>query len=152
MQNISAFGTSGLLVASATFPNGFPVTQFADDADPLDTPDLDLADTAMGLNGDFIVWSRPQGIEVSVNIIPTTPDDDNFAVLFEANRIGKGKRSARDTVGFTFNYANGLIATLSEGVMVSGTALPQISSAGRFKTRMYRFRFQNISKTNNPAQ
>lgn len=151
MQNISGFGTTAQIVASATFPAGFLISAFADDADPLDTPDLDLADTAMGLNGDFIVWSRPQGIEISLNIIPVTPEDDNMSVLFEANRLGKGKRSARDTINVTLNYPNGLTAVLSEGVMVTGPALPQISSAGRFKTRMYRFRFQNITKTNNPV-
>lgn len=147
MQNISGFGLSARIVASTSFPNGFDATQFADDADPLDTPDLDLADSAMGLNGDMIVWSRPQGIEVTLNVIATGPDDDNFAALFEANRVGQGKTSARDIISITWNYPNGLIASLSQGIMVAGTALPSVSSAGRFKSRPYRFRFQNITKT-----
>lgn len=147
MQNISGFGLTGRIVASTTFPNGFDVTAFADDADPLDTPDLDLADTAMGLNGDMLVWSRPQGIEIVMNVIATSPDDDNLAVVFESNRIGKGKTSARDIISVTLTYPNGLLAQLSQGVMVTGTALPSVASAGRFKSRPYRFRFQNITKT-----
>lgn len=147
MQNISGFGLTGRIVASTTFPNGFDVTCFADDADPLDTSDLALADTSMGLNGDMLVWSRPQGIEIVLNVIATSPDDDNMAVLFESNRIGKGKKSARDIISVTLNYPNGLLAQLSQGVMVAGTALPAVASAGRFKTRAYRFHFQNITKT-----
>lgn len=148
MQNISGFGLTARLVASVSFPNGFDVSAFADDADPLDTPDLELADTSMGLNGDLLVWSRPQGIEIVMNVIAKSDDDDNLAALFEANRLGKGKTSARDIVSGTFTYPNNLVAQVTQGVMVSGTALPAIVSAGRFKSRPYRFRFQNISKTN----
>jgi hypothetical protein len=148
MENISGFGLTGRLIASSTYPNGFDISAFADDADPLDTPDLELAETSMGLNGDLIVWSRSQGIEITMNIIPTSPDDEELSVLFEANRIGKGKRSARDIIGISLSYPTGAIAQLSSGVMISGTALPAVVSAGRFKSRPYRFRFQNITKTN----
>ena len=151
MYNISGFGLTGRITASSTFPNGFDLTAFADDADPLDTPDLELADTAMGLNGDLLVWSRPMGIEIIHNVIAGSEDDDNLAILFEANRIGKGKTSARDIISETLVYPNGLIAQLSQGVLTTGTALPSVVSAGRFKSRPYRFKFQNITKTQNPG-
>lgn len=147
MINISGFGLSINLNASLTFPNGFVITEFADDADPLDSPDVDVADTAMGLNGDFLLWARAQSIEASISVIAGTPSDVNLGILFEANRVAKGKTVARDIVGLQVNYPNGLIASLSRGVMVAGQAMPQIASAGRFKTRTYRFRFENITKT-----
>jgi hypothetical protein len=147
MQNISGFGLVAHIVASNTFPSGFDVTGFADDADPLDSPDLDLADSSMNINGDMLVWSKPQGIEVSLNVIAESPDDINLAAVFEANRVGKGKSSARDIISATMNYPTGLLASLSPGIMVVGTALPSVSSAGRFKSRMYKFRFQNVSKS-----
>lgn len=148
MINISGFGLAAHVTASATFPSGFPITAWADDADPLDSPDLDAADTAMGLNGDMIVWSRPQGIEISTNVIPTSPDDVNLNVLLNANRIAKGKTSARDTVGIVFTYSDGTIVTLSSGVIISGPVVPQVASAGRLKTHMYRFRFEQVTKAN----
>lgn len=147
MINISAFTFAAQITASSTFPNGFAVTEFADDADPMDTPDLDAADTAMGLNGDMIIWSRPQGIEVSLNVIPSSVGDTNLDVLLNANRIAKGKTGAKDNVGIVFTYPSGLIITMSSGCIISGPMLPQVSSAGRLKTRMYRFRFEQISKT-----
>jgi hypothetical protein len=147
MMNISGFGLAINLTASKTFPAGFVITEFADDTDPVDSPDVDIADTAMGLNGDFLLWARPQSIEVSVAVIAGTPSDINLGILFEANRVAKRKSVARDIVGLNVSYPNGLIATLSNGVMVAGQAMPQIASAGRFKTRTYRFRFETITKT-----
>lgn len=147
MQNISGFGLSAQIVASVTYPNGFAVTAFADDADPLDTPDLEVADSAMGLNGDMVVWSRPQGIEISLNIIPNSPDDDNLDVLLNANRVAKGKVGARDIIQIVLSYPDGRNATMSSGIMISGPVTPAVASAGRMKTRMYRFRFEQITKT-----
>jgi hypothetical protein len=147
MNNISGFGLSAQVTASNTFPNGFPVTEFADDADPLDSPDLEATDTAFGLNGDMVVWSRPAGIEITMNVIPTSAADQNLAALLDANRVGKNKAGARDQVGIVFTYPNGMIVNVSPGVIVSGSIIPQVSSAGRIKTRLYRFRFQNVSKS-----
>lgn len=147
MQNISGFGLSATIFATTTFPTGVTITEFADDADPLDTPELDLADVAMGLNGDMITWSRPQGIEVTINVIATSEDDTNLAQIFEANRIGKGKTSAQDQITAAFAYPQGGQANCSPGVMVTGTALPAVQSSGRYKSRAYRFKFENITKS-----
>ena len=148
MINISGFGLQAQIIATNTFPNGFNLTEFADDADPLDSPDLEAADTAMGTNGDLIVWSRPQGIEISFNVIPTSPSDTNLDVLLSANRVAKGKTSAKDNVTVIVTYPNGAIATMSQGSIISGAILPQLASSGRLKTRMYRFRFEQITKAN----
>jgi len=146
MINISGFGLSAQVVASNTFPAGFPVTEWADDADPVDSPDLDLGDTAMGLNGDMIVWSTPKGLEVSLNVIPTSTGDINLDVLAQANRLAKGKTSARDIITMVFTYPSGAIVTMSSGLIISAPMVPQVASAGRLKTRMYRFRFEQITK------
>lgn len=150
MINISGFGLGAQVSASRTFPNGFGVSAFADDADPLDSPDLELADTGMGLNGDMVVWSRPMGIEISLNIIPGTEEDANFDVLAQANRVAKGKSGARDVINIVVTYPNGQIATLSSGVMISGPMVAPVASAGRLKTHMYKFRFEQISKSQLP--
>lgn len=146
MMNISGFGLVVNLVASRTFPSGIIVTEFADDTDPLDSPDLQLADTSMGLNGDLIVWSRPQGIEVALAVIPTSESDLNLQAIFDANRVGKNKSGARDTIEMVVSYPSGEKAMASQGVMTVGTALPAVVSAGRFRTRTYRFTFESISR------
>lgn len=147
MLNISGFGLQAVIKASSSFPASFTVVDFADDADPLDSPDLVAADTAFGLNGDMLVWTRPAGIEIVLNVIPTSASDSNLAVLLDANRVGKNKSSARDQISMVITYPNGLIGNLSKGVIISGPILPNVASAGRMKTRLYRFRFEQVSKT-----
>jgi len=147
MINVSGFGLEARITGSVTFPNGFTLTEFADDADPLSSPDLVAADTAMGLNGDMVVWSRAQGIEVTTNVIPTSDGDVNLSVLLDANRIAKGKKSARDQVSIVWTYPSGLVVTMSKGVILSGPILPQVATAGRIKSQAYHFRFEQITKS-----
>ena len=147
MQNISGYGLSANVVASNSFPNGFPVTEFADDADPLDSPDLDLADTAYGLNGNMVVWSRPQGLEISISVIPNSDADINLQALVEANRVGYKKRGARDLINISLVYPSGELANMASGVIVTGPFTKRVASAGRFKTNTYRFRFEEVSRT-----
>lgn len=148
MENISGFGLVGRLVASQTFPTGFNITQFADDTDPLDIPDLQVADTGFGLNGDMLIWQRPNGIEIAIAVIAQSEDDRNLDALLEANRVGKGQSTARDEVSIVFTYPDGSTASASRGALVSGAAGKSVAAAGRYKTRVYRFRFERIAKNN----
>lgn len=147
MINISGFGLSAVINASNTYPNGFVLTDFADDADPLDSPDFQVADTGFALNGTMVTWSRAQGIEVGFNVIPTSEGDINLDTLLDANRVGAKKNGARDKVSIVFNYPNGDQVTCSEGIVVVGSMLPGVASAARLKSRQYRFRFERITKS-----
>lgn len=148
MINISGFGFSANVVASNTFPAGFNITEWADDADSVDSPDLEIADSGMGLNGDFVVWNRPVPTEVTMSVIPTSDADKNLLVLAQANRTGKNKRGARDLINLVITYPNGQVVTLENGVMVSAPMLNAIASAGRFKSHSYKFRFENVTSVN----
>lgn len=152
MFNIAGFGCSAHVKASATFPNGFNVTAFADDADAVDSPDLVIADAAMALNGDLVVWSKANYLEAGFNVIPTSEDDVNLAALLNANRVGKGKRGARDVITIVVSYPDGSTATYGKGVIVSGSIAKQVASAGRIKSRQYRFRFESIANAGETAQ
>jgi hypothetical protein len=145
--NASGFGTSVNIKASNTFPQGFSLTQFADDADSLDMPALTIAESGMGLNGTHVVWSRPGVLDVTINLIPNTVDDDNCAALVEANRVAEGKRGARDAITMVVSYPDGSTTTLGAGIVVSGIPMKGISQAGRIKTRPYTFRFTETSGT-----
>ena len=147
MINISGYGLSANLIASNTFPNGINISAFADDADATDFPDLQVGDTGFGLNGDMATWSKATGPEVGMNIIATSDDDINMEALLEANRVGKGKRGARDIITLTLNYPNGSIVTLSKGIIIVGSIIPGVQQSGRMKTRQYRFRFERVNKT-----
>ncbi len=143
MTNISGFGLTVRVCASKTFPVGFSVTQFADDGDPFDIQSQQINDKAMGLNGDLIVWSKANPISVTLNLIPGSDDDRNMAILFEANRVGSGKRSARDVITMVAVYPDQRILTFTNGVITDGSPANSIASAGRMKSKPYTFVFEN---------
>lgn len=145
MQDVSGFGLRIRLTASVTFPAGITLTQFADDADPFDLPSIQLADTAMGLNGDMVTWSKANPIKTTVNVIPDSDDDRNLAVLAAANRVGRGKTSARDVITLVGVYPSGRTVTLSPGKLTDGAPGNSVASAGRLKSKAYAFAFEGLS-------
>lgn len=147
MINVSGYGASIRLLASVTFPQGVTLADFADDADPIDAPDLQISEAAMGLNGDLVVWNRANPLEVGVNVIPTSQSDVNLDVLAAANRVGKRKTSAKDVITLVLQYPSGMVITLSKGTLTTGSVIPGIQSQGRVKTRQYRFKFENVVKS-----
>lgn len=142
MQNISGFGLSVNVIASVTFPLGFVVTQFADDADPLDVPSIQVGDSAMGINGDLITWSKANPIKATLNAVPSSEDDINLAILLEANRPGRGKTGIRDIITMTLVYPSGNFVNLISGIITDGTPSSSVSSAGRLKSKNYAFTFE----------
>lgn len=147
MQDISAFGIRVRVVASNTFPAGFTVTQFADDADSLTAEPQTIAATAMGVNGDLVAWSQASPIPLVMNVIPGSEDDRNLSVLLEANRVGRGKRSARDVITITAVYPDGTTRTWSSGVITVGRVGNSVTSAGRLASNPYTFSFENFARS-----
>ena len=145
MQDISGFGFIVNVRASTTFPNGFDVTQFADDADPFDAPDLKVADSKMGLNGDLITWSVATAVQIKIAVVPGSQDDQNLAALLLANKVGAGKASAQDAITLTGTYPTGPRKTLTPGRITDGPIASSVSSAGRLKSKVYTFTFENVA-------
>lgn len=143
MNDLSGFGLKVRIIASNTFPAGVDITQFSDDADAVDIPSIKIAETAMGLNGDLVGWSKPAPLQVTLNLIADSDDDKNMAVIAEANRVGKGKQSVRDSITLTLSYPNGRVATYSPGFITDGMPGLSVASAGKMKTRPYVFHFEN---------
>ncbi len=143
MQDVSATGVKVTVIAVPTFPQGFEISEFADDADPLDFPAAQIADYGMGVNGDLVTWTRPDPLEVTLNVIPNTDADKNLSILYDMNRAAKGKVSAQDLVTLVVSYPDGSRKILSNGKLVSGVPANSVASAGRIKTKEYRFVFEN---------
>lgn len=146
-QDITAFGLRVIVFASVTFPSGLIISQFADDADPLDTPSIKVADVGMGLNGDLIGWSKATPVPVTLNVVPNSEDDLNLAVLLENNRVGKGKLSVRDVINMTVIYPDGRTASFLQGKITDGMPSNSAASSGRFKSKPYQFAFENTVRT-----
>lgn len=141
--DISGNGLIVTLTASNTYPVGVSMTQFADDADPLDVPTLQIADGAMGVNGDLIRWTKANIIKLSLSVIPASLNDNILSILLEANRAGQGKISAKDIIQMILNFPQGNIVTLTDGFIIDGMPSNSVASAGRLKSKTYNFGFQN---------
>lgn len=139
----SGFGLIITLIASNTFPFGSIITQYSDDVDPFDIPSLQIADKAMGLNGDLITWSKANPIIVSLSVIAGTLSDAQLAILLEANRVGAGKNGANDVITLTGLYPSGNIIQFTKGIITDGMPGSAIASSGRLKTKTYSFAFEN---------
>lgn len=153
MFDVSGTGFSLTVKFSNTFPAGFQITEFADDADPWDAPSVQIAAPSMNVNGYLIRASSPQPIARTINVIPGSDADKNLSIALEANRVGLGKRSARDVVTVVASWPDGSTETLSEGFMSDGMSGKSLASAGRIKSRSYAFAFQDYAATapTNPA-
>lgn len=146
MPDVSATGLKIKLICLPTFPAGISISQFADDADPLDTPDLEMAQYAMDINGSLVLWRTPKPIEVDLNVLPNTQEDQNLSILADTNRVSKGKVSVADNITLVATYPDGTTKVLDNGALVSAPPMTSAASAGRLKTKHYKFVFQG--KTN----
>ena len=145
--DISGFGLLLRITATNTFPTGFSVSEFSDDSDPFDIPELTIGEAAMGLNGDLITWSKAVPLPINIAVVPNSDADANLQILFEANRVSKGKSSALDVISMTGVYPNGKIVTLTGGKIIAGMFGNSVASAGRFKSKTYKFMFEGASGT-----
>jgi len=143
-DSIASFGAKIALVATSTFPAGILITQFADDADSLDSASIQLGDAAMGPNGDMVTWHKPAIIPITLNIIPDSVDDINLSILAENNRVGAGKLSVQDDITLVIAYPSGRTISYSGGMISDAVLGLPSTSAGRMKSKPYSFKFDNI--------
>lgn len=143
--DISGFGLRVSLSASRTFPSGITITQFSDDADPVDSASVQLRDKAMGLNGDLIAWSKANPITLTLNVIPNTKDDANLQILAGANRAAAGRFPAQDQISVTVTYPDGSVQRLVRGIITDAVIGKPVGSAGRMKTKPYVFAFEDFA-------
>lgn len=139
--SVTGFGIVATLIASNTFPTGLPISQFADDTDPILINDVRIADTAMGLNGDLITWSKAAPLPLTFNVIPGSADDVNLQILANANRVAQGKNSANDVISATIIYPDGSSVILTGGVVTDASFGRGVQSSGRQRTKSYSFLF-----------
>lgn len=146
MPDISGFGLVINLVASQTFPAGITLTQFADDADPVDSASIQISDKAMGLNGDLITWNKAIPVPCTLSVIPGSDDDNNLSILAENNRSGRGKIVTRDVVSISIVYPDGTTLFLTQGILTDSMFGKSVASAGRMKSKNYQFSFENLTR------
>lgn len=144
MVDGTSTGTRALLTASNTFPSGILLSQFADGGDSLNFPEMEIAGSVVGPNGDLMTWDKAAAINVQVNLMPNSENDIDVGLLFEANRTGKGKLSSRDVLSLVIMYPDGSTKTLFNGKMLKGQPANTSQAAGRFADKKYSFVFESM--------
>lgn len=144
-MDIGGFGSVLTLFASTTFPAGLTITEFADDADPVDAPSIQIRDKAMGLNGRLITWGKAVPIGLTINVIPNSDDDINLNLLFDSNRVGRGKRPVQDVIDATLIYPDGTAKNFQTGAPTDYVPTNAIASSARFKSKPYVFTFESMN-------
>jgi hypothetical protein len=144
MTDISGFGSVIAIIASNTFPIGFPITNFADDADAFDFPSIAIADAAMGVNGDFISWAKAVPLKGTISVVVGSLSDQALQTIAKNNRPSQNKQNAGDIITMTEVLPDGTTATWTGGKMTEAPFGKSLSSAGRLKTRTYGFAFESV--------
>lgn len=145
LYDISATGVSVFIKASVSFPNGFVAEGLADDTDPLAFAELTVAEADTNINGDLVVWGKPQAMTPTVAAVSGSPLDENLQVMLAARENG-----VRETVELTVTYPDGSSVTAGDGVITTGTKGKSVTSAGRTATRAYGFAFGTHTENNAP--
>ena len=145
MSDIGGFGTELTIYASVTFPNGLTITEFADDADPVDSPSIQIRDKAMNLNGRLITWGKATPVGLTINITPNTDDQVNLELLFDSNRVARGKRNVNDVIDATLIYPDGTAKNFEQGSPTDYIPVNSIASSSRMKSRPFVFAFQSMN-------
>lgn len=144
MADVSGFGSIVNIIATSTFPAGFPITQFSDDADAFDFASVKIGDAAMGLNGDLITWAKAVPLPGTISCIVGSDSDIALQLIAKNNLVGKGKANANDIITITVIYPDDTTVTFTGGKMTDAMFGKSATSAGRLKTRAYSFLFESI--------
>ena len=143
-MDISVAGSKVSIIANPTFPQGFTITEWATDADPLTIEDVQVANSEIGVNGDVISWHRAVMVNVDMNVIPNSESDKNLMILTAANKVEKNKVSLHDNITMVIAYSDGTIKTFSEGTIVSGSVANSMVNDGKIRSKNYKFTFGKV--------
>ena len=148
MADISYTGAIITISASKTTGNlPIPLLAIPKDTDPFDIGDIDVGDAEIGNNGDMIYWQTANPVDITLALIPATPEHELLALILQLNRVEKGRLSVKDKITMTRTLPNGEVVVLSQGRILSGSVAPALTSSGRLKTPTYKFRFAKVVRT-----
>jgi hypothetical protein len=148
MINASASGLSIFVVALTSFPGGFSVTSFPDDADPINIDDLEAVKWEPLATGDGYFYVSSELIRVSVSVIGGTQDDTNLQMMLQARKSMNAVLPLPDITALTINYPDGAVAVYSDGSIISGPLGRSAQMSGRYRSNTYHFGFNQVKLIN----
>ncbi len=141
MIDISTAGSGITIFSLTSFPMGFRLSSFADDADSLSVEQTEVSGFEKLYDGNIFAFDKTSPIMLTVGVIPNTEDDINLKILLQKRKSNPTFLSLPDTITMVISYADGGRNVLSNGVMVSGSIADSMQSGGRKKSNSYSFAF-----------
>lgn len=133
------------------------ITNFMDDANPIEFPDVEVSGAGANLNGQMIRHAKPNLITCSMTVMPKSPDEN-----FLYNTWMKYRVQNAENKGDYWEQPCTLIVNLSSGAsnkggkrkwilgggtMLSGPGGPASTAEGKMQGRTYTFTFATVSAT-----
>ena len=144
--DISGVNSTLRITTSVTFPAGFTISDWADDADAIDITVKDIAEGGMGAGADAVYWAVPKLIEMTINVIPDGTSDINLQILAQANTAVKGKLLAKDVIVGTYvNQNDGKIVTFNNGRLTKAAPANSVAQNSKIKSKQYSFMFESAT-------
>lgn len=152
MIDISAFGTGINIVATTSFPYGFPLSQFADDEDPISIEDLEVSGFEKLYDGSIFTFDKTSPVLLSVGVMPNTDDDANLKILMQMRKSSQHILPLPDTTSMVITYPDGGRVILSNGTILKGAIADSITAQGRKKGNVYHFVFGTFAGAQSASQ
>lgn len=124
------------------------ITDFMDDANPVEFPDVEVSGVGVNLNGNMIRYAKPNVIMMSVTVIPFSDSDNALRSMWKAYRVQGGVNNGdiwKSPITATINCAHGDIS-LTNGTFVSGPGGPSSTGEGKMQGRTYTFAFVSTTR------
>ena len=127
--------------------NGIQITDFMDDANPIDIQDTEVANIEWSCNGRMIRTVKPSSVIISITVIPGSPSDQTLHSMWQRNFNGSLDLDASDdpiTLSITPGNPKMHSYIYSNGTFLSGAAGVTANGQGKFGGNTYTFSFESI--------
>ncbi len=139
--NIGFAGAVAIITADVTFGGTpFAITYFPDDTDPFALDDIEIADMAMGANGNTVSWAKAAVQPFSLAVIAGSEDYINLKALLDANTVTENQTPNNDSITISRVMPNGTKMEISGAVITGGSSAMSFTSDGRVKTPVFMFK------------
>ena len=122
---------------------GISVTDFMDDANPVEFQDVEVSSVGVTCNGSMIRNAKPNVIMMSVTVIPGSNSDSQLYSLWKRYRVqGTWNGQWEQHLNASVTTGSGRVSrSFSNGTMVSGPGGPSSNGEGKMTGRTYTFAF-----------
>lgn len=129
---------------------GATITDFMDDAHPIDVQDTDVCNIEWDCNGCMIRTIKPSAVIISVTVIPGSPSDNKLKTIWKKNLCQEGSVDlsyANQGLSCSISSGNPKVGsyTFRGGTCVSGAGAITSNGQGKMGGNTYTFAFTQVT-------